>query len=148
MALQIIKKLLKMNYRKTFEMKISKILFGAAWTIIIAVSFNACKKNTDKKPVCRIFAFTVAGQAYHISYNNQGKIISLTGGSLSDSYDYFGDTTIVTSLVKTMVPVLIGLMMYLNIMKMNLLNKESKSNYKMVAELSVIFPQKKNSLIN
>ena len=87
-----------MNYRKTFEMKISKILFGAAWTIIIAVSFNACKKNTDKKSVCRIIAFTVAGQVYHISYNNQGKIISLTGGSLSDSYDYFGDTTIVTSL--------------------------------------------------
>jgi hypothetical protein len=79
-------------------MKISKILFNTAWTLLIAASFGACKKNNDKKPVCRITAFTIAGQVYQISNNSEGRIIGLTGGSQSITYDYFGDTTIVTSL--------------------------------------------------
>jgi hypothetical protein len=79
-------------------MRISRILLGATCLLAVTLCFDACKKNSDRKPVCRISAFTLAGQVYHISYNGEGKIISLTGGNLSDTYDYFGNTTIVTTL--------------------------------------------------
>ena len=69
-----------------------------AWILILAAAFNACKKNNDKKPVCRIAAFTIAGQVYNITYNSSGKVIAIATGIFSQTYDYFNDTTTITSL--------------------------------------------------
>lgn len=66
--------------------------------LTFAPCFTACKKNADKKPACRIIAFTLGGQVFNMTYNGNGKLISVNNGSFSQTYDYVGDTTIVTSL--------------------------------------------------
>ena len=78
-------------------MKNSKILF-AVCVFIITAGFTACKKNNDAKPVCRINLFTLGGQVYTISYNSNGKVISLTTNSgFSQTYAYSATTTVITS---------------------------------------------------
>jgi len=78
-------------------MKNSRISF-ALWIFIFVASFTACKKNSDAKPVCRINFFTLGGQVYTISYNSNGKIISLsTSAGLTQVYTYLPNTTVITS---------------------------------------------------
>ena len=79
-------------------MKSSRILFTAVFAVITIVSFTGCKKNNDRKPLCRITAFTLAGQVYNLSYNSNGKIIVLTHDVFSQTYDYSPNTTIITTL--------------------------------------------------
>jgi hypothetical protein len=79
-------------------MKILKFLPGIMCAFVIVTGFSACKKDKDKKPDCRISAFTVAGQAYNVLYNGNGKLISVVSSSFSQTYDYSGNTTVVTSL--------------------------------------------------
>lgn len=79
-------------------MNVSKTLFHAAWILALTAGPAACRKKNDAKSVCRISTFTVGWQVYQITYNGNGKIISLTNGTLTQTYDYLKDTTIITSL--------------------------------------------------
>src|SRR5690349_11148102 len=67
--------------------------------VLLLGPFISCKKNKDKKPFCRIATITDAGTSntvvYNITYNNDGKISTLTSsGSVSSVkvFTYTGNT--------------------------------------------------------
>src|SRR5215213_5463909 len=80
---------------KTFKL-------SATIALVIVMSF-ACKKNKDvvKKPDCRIITATPtpssAGDPFNISYNNDGKISTLSNGSTITTFAYSGNTAIATT---------------------------------------------------
>jgi len=64
----------------------------------VAGIFAACKKNNDKKPVCKIITATIAGapQPYRFIYNSKGQLSRTVAGSALFAYDYAGDSVIIT----------------------------------------------------
>jgi hypothetical protein len=61
--------------------------------------FVSCKKdNDDKKPVCRIVTITTStGDVTNITYNNEGKISTLSEGGIIKVFTYAGNTIIINS---------------------------------------------------
>jgi len=59
----------------------------------------SCKKNADKKPDCKIVTLTdvynTTTTIYNVSYNNDGKISTLTTGSSLSVFTYAGNTIII-----------------------------------------------------
>ena len=77
-----------------------KMLFA----VLLAVLVYGCKKDKDdvKKPSCRIITATPtpssAGDPFSISYNEDGKISSLTQGTNVTSFLYSGNNAIATQM--------------------------------------------------
>jgi hypothetical protein len=61
---------------------------------------TGCKKSNDKKASCQLSSASsaTAGNAYVFLYNNEDKLIRTTLNSNLVTYDYSGNTTVVTSL--------------------------------------------------
>jgi hypothetical protein len=76
------------------------IITVAALSLTIAGIISGCKKNSDKRPACSIIAAASPSLAtvYHLSYNSDGKLNSVTAGATIVTYEYTGNTSIATTL--------------------------------------------------
>lgn len=83
-------------------MKTSKLLAKAMITLVAIVFFSACKKDKDEqnKPVCRIITAipsSGAGNSFNMTYNNEGKVSTISSGNDITTIAYSGNTAIATT---------------------------------------------------
>jgi hypothetical protein len=80
---------------RTIKFAIYSFLFTA-----LTITNPGCKKNNDKKANCLLSSASsaTAGNGYIFLYDNDGKLIRTTLGANVATYEYDGNTTIVTNL--------------------------------------------------
>jgi hypothetical protein len=73
------------------------VTFVLAFTM--AGAFTGCKKNKDKRTVCRIVSLKsgASGDMSELSYDQQGRISRIVSGDLLRTYFYDADSVIATS---------------------------------------------------
>lgn len=62
--------------------------------------FTGCKKECYRKPECSTITAVLhsSGKWFHLSYNSKDQLSRLSSGAMVTTYEYTGNTTIVTSL--------------------------------------------------
>lgn len=65
--------------------------------------FIACKKNNDKKAVCRISTIkpVMSGEPDEVTYDQQGRVSRIVSGFFANIYTYDGDSIIITNVDTT-----------------------------------------------
>ncbi|MBS1597887.1 MAG: hypothetical protein JST75_06660 [Bacteroidetes bacterium] len=95
-------KILRLLFLRTIKPIMKRIkTFATAIFILSFATFNACKKNNDKKPDCKINSITSPnspGQQNTFSYDANGKLSRFISAGNFTSYSYSGNTTTVTAL--------------------------------------------------
>lgn len=76
-----------------------KIIIPIILLATISTFLLSCKKVITKKEKCKITTinFPTGNVAYHIAYNNEGNISSLSVGNASITYTYSNDKTTITT---------------------------------------------------
>lgn len=78
-------------------MKVFAILMGLAIVLGIIAILPGCNKDSADKAICRITTITAATtDGYHLTYNNDGKISTITNGAHEVVFGYSGNTIIET----------------------------------------------------
>lgn len=65
--------------------------------LLVAGIASGCKKDSTPKPTCRIITASGASGQANFTYNSEGKLISVSEGSMTTSLAYSGNTIITHS---------------------------------------------------